>query len=240
MLSKSRLKALQNILPFKNYDQLLQDYILEKALYHISQLWFEKVILIGGTALSKFYGVPRFSKDIDIVFVGVSDKTYRLIFRAIREKLVLEGFSVEDVGGPPAEKECWYIHAYEISAPNLGTSGLLIEIRRQSNPINHHIFEYVPVYPDIFEYKLRVATLEEILKEKIEAIHDLARDQVRDLFDVYYITKKYGFDIRRYVPSMEKFCKISKALLRDWNSLEDIVFVDLPKKDDVLQVLGCL
>ena len=240
MITLSQLKFVGRKKNLKNIEQMLQDYLLEKVMYILGTLWFDRVVLKGGTALCKFYGVPRFSRDIDIEFVAETPEAVFVLFDTIREYLGREGFRVGDVG-KPSRKKNWFFHTLSVFVPSMRLSGgILIEVKYVDRHPPHEDLEYDSMYPDILPCSLKVASIEYILEEKIRAIMDLSRYQIRDLFDICYVARKFGFQISEIIGErISEFCHIARSMLRHWDELADIVLIRLPEPKKVLETLGC-
>ncbi len=240
MITLSQLRLVGKRKNLRNLDQMLQDYILEKIMYILGVIWFDRVVLKGGTALCKFYGVPRFSKDIDIEFESKSPQDTLVLFESIKEHLRKEGFGVSDIGKPGGKKP-WVFHSLSIFVPSMNLyGGALIEVKTVKKLPPHEDLEYDSMYPDILPHSIKVASIEYILEEKVRAIMDLSRYQVRDLFDVYYIVRRFGLRISDILgEKFNEFCKIARSMLRYWNELVDIVLVGLPEPEKVMETIGC-
>ena len=237
MISLDQLVFIGKRKKLKNLYMMERDYIIEKILYIIGKYWLDRAVLKGGTALYKFYGLPRFSKDIDLEFLGPIEN-FEIIISTVFDELVAEGFQVERVGRD-VRTGSWIISSFFVRAPTLSGEpiDMLLEIKFVESLPPHNTFTFISMYPDILDFKLRVGSIEFIFSEKIKAICDITREQVRDVFDVYFISTKYG------IPVPEKpckhFCLIIKKLLRDWDTLRDIVLIELPEKELVKRQLGC-
>ena len=66
MLDPKLITRIGSEMGLKSIEHIYLNYFIDKVLWMISHLWFEGLALKGGTAIYKFYGGRRFSKDIDI------------------------------------------------------------------------------------------------------------------------------------------------------------------------------
>lgn len=78
-------------------DQALREVMQEIALAGLSRGgFFEKAAFYGGTCLRIFYGLPRYSEDLDFSLLKV-DPEFSLepYFKAVREEFIALGIDVE-------------------------------------------------------------------------------------------------------------------------------------------------
>ena len=62
---------------FRDSRQLERDYLLTLLLSEIYRVFSTDLIFKGGTALKYFYGLNRFSEDLDFTYAGVCDSIVR-------------------------------------------------------------------------------------------------------------------------------------------------------------------
>ncbi len=183
----------EGILKTTYYGQPYQkekDYINELFLSKI----YEKdmgVVFKGGTALSKFYGLPRFSDDLDFSLsnkdvdglIGNLDRVVEEISEFCPIKL-LRRISKKD------------ILAYELSArgPLFEASNkyqhVKIEVDKSASVLEDpNIIRRNPKYVDLRPYLAVVMKENEILAEKVVALMFRHNVKARDLFDIYFMIK---------------------------------------------------
>ena len=140
--------------------------ILE-ILPDVAECLNQKLILVGGTALALFYLQHRTSVDLDFVPVDGDDA-------ALKREL----------------KGCLSHHNYNTKATRFTNqfviqfedTSIKIEIFSPERKIGKTI-EY-----DISGFKIKVASLEDLLKMKLDAYRE--RKEARDLFDIFCIMRQ--------------------------------------------------
>ncbi len=159
----------------------------EKVSYLLTQLWDifgEKMILKGGTALNRVYlskiGVSRFSEDIDLDYFG--DEALNDKIENVKKKMEdIRDFEVE---GPrilhrTLRFDCYYVN-------ELGNRDrVMVEIYLSMPPyltcLNSLVKSpFVDTYPTIFS----VYSLEDILARKMVAFYN--RTEGKDIYDIFH------------------------------------------------------
>ena len=238
---------------------LERDYVIGWILKSIYEDDLLKSILIfkGGTALRKaYFGDYRFSIDLDFTAIkDVDENTLKTRFEGIVKK------SAEDSGisFPYMEfeqtRDEYNEEAFEIKIPFIGPRQ-----QRNSPPkIKVQITRYEKLFfkPEeralIHSYsdnkdctaKLKVYSLEEIIGEKLRALHQRVRP--RDLYDLHYLLTTQNINKIRVCECFLKKCEHKKV---DWNidpfeksddfknawnsSLQDLI-INVPDFDDVVK-----
>jgi len=157
---------------------------LLEILPDVAQCAGEKLVLVGGTALSLFYFNHRLSIDLDFVPIEgdetmhkemlkgcLSKKGYRTIIGAFKNQFIIQ---FEDVSTK-----------IEIFKPN-----------QKIKKVEKKIFGGT---------ELLVASLEDILKMKIDAYKE--RKEARDAFDIYFILKSKEESLDELYSLLRKFGK---------------------------------
>ncbi|MCL4379207.1 nucleotidyl transferase AbiEii/AbiGii toxin family protein [Candidatus Marsarchaeota archaeon] len=179
------------------YEQPYQkekDYLQEMMIGSIYEEVDDSLVFKGGTALSKFYGSPRFSDDLDFAFVKKNRKTAGIIkerldlvtsekrfeypIRTMRKTIDESSLSYElSIGGPLLGLLNKYQH-------------LKIEVNlRDRVMLPAETFRRDSKYQDIGPYIAVVMSRKEILAEKVHALLFRHNTKARDLFDLYFLIK---------------------------------------------------
>jgi len=142
----------------------LQDRVLEKVFKVENEFY-----LTGGTALSRFYQAKRYSDDLD--FFTNSSTRFNFAVKNILFELSKE-FIIEN----------------ELDSRDfvrIKVNGLL-----QVDFVNDRVPRYKE--PKVLENGYKIDTIENILSNKITAV--IGRDNPKDIFDIYLISKYYSID----------------------------------------------
>ena len=205
MITKSELTRITKLkhLTIRNTEK---DYLLELLLYILSD---DRRFLVfkGGTALYKFYNLNRFSEDLDFDFVGKRFDTDKVIKKIIRHL---------ELGGMQRTIFEKTEHANEINIRFMirgplydgsknSMSRVTINISKRERPISPLETLLVTTYPEIPSFELSVLDEHEIAAEKIRCI--LTREKPRDIYDLWYLSKK---DIKMDISLVNKKLKIYK------------------------------
>ncbi|HFU76078.1 MAG TPA: hypothetical protein ENK66_07520 [Arcobacter sp.] len=149
-----------------NYKKLyaLQDKVLERVFSVEDEFY-----LTGGTALSRFYQEKRYSDDLD--FFTNNSTRFNFAVKNILAELSKE-FSIETE-----------LDSRDFVRINI--NGLL-----QVDFVNDRVPRYKE--PTVLENGYKIDTIENILSNKITAV--IGRDNPKDIFDIYLISKYYAVD----------------------------------------------
>jgi predicted nucleotidyltransferase component of viral defense system len=212
----SKLTGLKLFQQEKNYFQAI---ILRSIYSKVSR----ELVFKGGTALAFFYGLNRFSEDLDFTLNGDLDlsrlvkeieKDFELLniratFKIIEDNPKSFSFRI-GIEGPLFTKE-------------IERCFIRVEIsKREKISKNLEIKELRPIYPDILPFFVTVMNLEEILAEKVRAL--FWRGKSRDLYDVWFLLEK-GVKVDLELVD-EKLSYYGKS----WNSKEFLKKIDALEK----------
>ncbi len=167
-----------------NKEHIEKDYYQDLLLFHLHQQT-NKLIFKGGTALYKLYQLPRFSEDLDFSLIGETD--LRAILTLAVEKI--PEAKINEI------KELQGSFLCRIRFSGIITSGNTVRIDiSMNNPLleKFDVKNYVPTYPDLNPFALRVMNVKEIVAEKIHAL--FAREKSRDLYDLFFLLRFVEFD----------------------------------------------
>ena len=164
------------------------DYFQDIALLNIAREFGNKLIFKGGTCLYKAYKLNRFSEDLD--FTAAKGFKEAMLYRLpsffnllnIQSKMKVESFTKSiniylEVLGP----------LYEGRKESIAR--IIFNISRRERvllPINR--FSHAPLYQEIRPFDLFIMDENEILAEKVRAIHE--RNKARDVYDLWHLLKR--------------------------------------------------
>ena len=200
---------------FRDQRQLERDYLLTLLLHEISSELTKEIVFKGGTALKFFYGLNRFSEDLDFSYCGNADVLAR---KSLDTKIesALKGlenqYPLEQHEKRYAKKDDAVLganHNIRVGGPLNHKSGELQNIKIDISLRNDLLLEpklmyFSPVYPDITTFSVFVMDVREILAEKVASI--IERPKMRDIYDTYYLLrfKNIAYDKRLVTEKMEK------------------------------------
>lgn len=196
MIDEGTLESLSG--RFRDKRQLEKDYLLTLLLYEISLKLTDELVFKGGTALKFFYGLNRFSEDIDFTYSKIADATGRNRLDA-KIETALKSFGIQY---SVENREKRYAkdgdiirglnYSIRVKGPLNGKSGELQNIKidisfRDDLLLKPKLMYYSPIYPDITTFPAYVMDQKEILAEKVASI--IERSKMRDIYDLYYFMK---------------------------------------------------
>ncbi|MFH2085341.1 MAG: nucleotidyl transferase AbiEii/AbiGii toxin family protein [bacterium] len=187
--------------------KILLDLVSEKRL--ASKLGFK-----GGTALYLFYGLDRFSTDLDFDLIGDGgEKEIELVGKIIKNNLTIVD--------KKTKRFTWYwMGSYE-----KGEHKVKVEINTR---------QYANEYEqrDFRGYSIKVMKPEYMMAHKLCAVIDRKNLQNRDLYDVWWM-------LEQDFPLNKGIVKTRMGIGMDEYWVELIKKVDeLPENYDILQGLG--
>jgi predicted nucleotidyltransferase component of viral defense system len=185
---------------------LERDYCLAWFLVGLSQSPLRDILAFkGGTALKRcYFGDYRFSEDLD--FTLTTEASFETILTRLEEIFtdieqksgILIRYSRADRKSHQ-NSHTFYI-AYEGPLPSMSTKEVKVDITinerlvqpLQSRPVLKGYKEYEDLPEDA---SIQVYSLEEILSEKVAALTDRARNEPRDLYDIWYLIEQEQMDL---------------------------------------------
>ena len=199
MIPQSQLSKLSNRLLKKNGGRRIPEHILERD-YCIA--WFltglartplrDKLVFKGGTALRRCHFADyRFSEDLD--FTLLQPHTFEEI--KLASNITFQFSRVDSV----SHKNSYTFYLlYEGPLPATSTPKE-IKVDITINECVHFDPEELPILKSCDEFTdlpdhatILVYSLDEIAAEKTVALHDRARTEPRDLYDIWYLTEETG------------------------------------------------
>lgn len=187
MITQKELLDLTRITHFKPHQQE-KHYLQTLVLNSIYSTITNELIFKGGTCLLFFYGLNRFSEDLDFTLTRGIDIN----------KLVLNIKKDLETVGIPNKISKIEENNTSISF-KIGAEGPLynkeiercfikIDISKREKVSKFDIMEIKTNYKEILGFSVPVMSKEEILSEKVRAI--MTRNQARDLYDLNFFLKE--------------------------------------------------
>lgn len=206
---------------------LERDYCLAWFLVGLSQSRLGRLLIFkGGTALKRcYFGDYRFSEDLDFTLARPAE------FAEIREGLeeVFEHIGQASGIRFAFEREDRESHAnsytfylsYQGPLPNPNTVKVDITISEVlCFPVEQRpVLRAYPEFDDLPDDRLvAVYCLNEIATEKVVALSDQARNEPRDLYDLWFLTVEAGVDLSQLVTAIAEKLRFRN---KDIAGLED-------------------
>lgn len=238
---------------------LERDYCLAWFLVGLSGSHLrDRLVFKGGTALKRcYFGDYRFSEDLD--FTLAKETPMKTILAEI-EKIsayvrqasgVVISYSRQD--RKTHENSYTFYLTYEGPLPGTATKEVKVDITINEAivlPVQERkVLKGYDEYDDLPEdEEINVYSLEEILIEKVVALTDRARNEPRDLYDVWYLTAQEDMDISALLPEIksklefrsrdmagisDEFMNKEARLKKLWQSRLAYQMVILPHFDEV-------
>jgi predicted nucleotidyltransferase component of viral defense system len=190
MLGKEELRTYEKIVGF-NLWQVEKDYLQHLVLLFLYSRIKNELVLKGGTALQKAFGLNRFSIDLD--FSSTKNNSEKF-FGKVVEDITNFGFPSQISKIEKAKIAKAKTIILKIQGPLYGRdertiTTLRVEISLRKDLILEPIVkEVVPPYADLRPYFINLMDLKEILAEKVRAL--MWRGKARDLYDLWFLLKK--------------------------------------------------
>jgi predicted nucleotidyltransferase component of viral defense system len=240
---------------------LERDYCLAWFLVGLSRSPLrEYLVFKGGTALKRcYFGDYRFSEDLD--FTLASERPLESILVGLEEVYA----QVRSASGIPIHyaredrkkhrnNHTFYL-AYEGPLPAASPKEVKVDItitERFVLPLEDRtVLRGYDEYSDLTDdSKIRVYALDEIGVEKVVALTDRARNEPRDLYDVWYLTSKGHVDLATLMSEIdgklefrgrsretigEEFKKKEARYKELWSPRLGSQLVELPPFEDVFR-----
>src|ERR1700733_11334092 len=214
----------------------------------------------GGTALKRcYFGDYRFSEDLDFTLVKpmpleeILDHL-RSVYSVVEESSGVV-FAFDRVDRHPHSNSYTFYLKYVGPLPGGGDVKVDVTLREHlAYPVTRrNVLRAYPEFDDLPEGRLLpVYSLEEIAAEKVIALGDRARNEPRDLYDLWYLTANHGVDLKSLTDAVHgkltfrglPFKGIAEAITRKearlkalWSNRLANQMVKLPPFDEVFRVL---
>ena len=200
-------------------DVLERDYCLAWFLTALAQSDLREILAFkGGTALKRcYFGDYRFSEDLYFTLiqpVSFEDLRSRLapVYEAVRDGSGIR-FTFDREDRQKHSNSYTFYLKYEGPLPAPNDVKVDITIREtivfplEDRPVLRGYDEF----SDVPETRLaHVYSLNEIATEKLAALADRARNEPRDLYDLWYLTTQAGVELvnLRYSPKFRQVAKV--------------------------------
>jgi predicted nucleotidyltransferase component of viral defense system len=163
-------------------------YMQTATLSGVYSIFSDELVFKGGTALFFFYGLDRFSEDLDFTKTKQYDsKKFKTMISDFLHiiNIVNELKTIKSIRGK----------TFKVKAQGplyrgpLSECFITLEISdRNDIVLKPNIKEVIPIYDDLRPFTVPVMKKEEILAEKIRAL--MIRGKARDLYDIVFLIKK--------------------------------------------------
>lgn len=244
MIEIDEIKRLAKKQKLTSYQQEKQ-YIQAITLSGIYAELADELVFKGGTALFFFYGLNRFSEDLD--FTQREHINTQKLRTAISNMFDLLGIHHEIKKEPSFAGDTLKIKAKgPLYKGLLSECNVRVEISHRNDIVlRPDIKEFIPLYNDLRPFSIPVMKKEEILAEKIRAL--MTRTRARDLYDLAFllkkevqwdenlVNKKLVYYKKHY--EYEAFEKNILAIKEIWNAELHGLVTPLPSFDDVLKII---
>lgn len=244
MISIDDINRLAKANKLKPYQQE-KNYIQTATLSGIYTALVDELIFKGGTALFFFYGLDRFSEDLD--FTRIKQYNYNQLKTTISDIFTILHVNHEiKPGKSPAGKTLKVKAEGPLYKGPLSESIVDIDISERNDILlKPDIKEVIPIYDDLRPFTVPVMKKEEILAEKVRAL--MTRKRARDLYDIAFLLKKQvdlKYDLINKKLSYynktfnQEECMLQASSIKDiWQSELHGLFVKLPSFDDSLNLV---
>lgn len=172
----------------KNYNlgQAEKDYYQEIILFILYKKYGKNLVFKGGTALTKCFGLDRFSEDLDF-FATKKEKFAQTINEGLKE-FYIEYETIEKEHENSIDLT-YYIKGPLYNGQKNSMCKILLDISLRDNTIFEPETKKIGLMiEEIPLFEVVVLSEKEILLEKIRAT--ITREKARDLYDLYYLTQK--------------------------------------------------
>lgn len=171
----------------KNKEHIEKTYFQDIFLFNLFKAT-NKFVFKGGTALYKFYGLSRFSEDLDFSLASELsiDEIEEIMRICIKNIDIFEIKSIKKIKGSIL---------FKIKCKGILTekNTLRIDVSLKNKILlGFDVKNYVSDYIDISPFSLRVLKPEEMISEKFHAL--IKRDKARDLYDLFFLLRSFKFN----------------------------------------------
>lgn len=187
MITKTELLDLARFSHFKPHQQE-KHYIQTIVLNSLYSTITDELVFKGGTCLLFFYGLNRFSEDLD--FTMTKEFNIKKLISNLKKDLENLGISsrISKLGEDKSAMSFRIGAEGPLFTKEIERCFVKIEISKREKVYLPKISELKTNYNSILGFNLNIMSEKEILAEKVRAL--LTRNRVRDLFDLYFLLKK--------------------------------------------------
>ena len=235
---------------FMDERQLEKDYLQSLLLYEIYTDFSSELVFKGGTALKFFYGLNRFSEDLDFTYTaektrGETIERFDRMFRRFDSSYKVQNLANLERRGTKTSLD----YELKIKGPlyekNRAFQNIEVNISLREAPLEKPVLLYLNTrYQDIPVTGIYLLALNEMLAEKVRAVLVRKSTVARDIYDIYYLMRFKGVE-----PDLELINKklavynisFSAALLiskiegltkMEWKSELSNILKDVPDYDE--------
>lgn len=238
---------------------LERDYCLAWFLVGLSQAELgTRLAFKGGTALKRcYFGTYRFSEDLDFTLrygmtLGAVEEELQPVFAAVRRSSGIRFQYLRNDKHGHENSNTFYV-GYEGPLPTSSPKEVKVDVTLreaivrplQRRPVVRGYDEYEDLPGDAL---LEVYSLDEIAIEKLVALGDRARNEPRDLYDLWYLTTNKYADLFLLRPDVqtkvefrgraiesigEEFVRKEARLRSQWDRRLGNQVAELPEFDGV-------
>lgn len=158
----------------------------------------------GGTAALLFYGLNRFSVDLDFDLLDLEKEDY--VFERISKIISV-------YGGIKSQKKKYYTLFFEISYSD-GDRNIKIEINRRNFGSRYELINY-------FGISMKVMIKEDMFANKIAALYERAERTNRDIFDVWFFLQN-GWPVNKQLVEKRTGLTFKETISKCIKKLEKI------------------
>lgn len=164
-----------------NLGQAEKDYYQNIVLFCVYKIYANEIVFKGGTALSKCYGLDRFSEDLD--FIANSPFSTTKLKEQLNKFMKYE--IIEKTIAGNNLKITLNINGPLYNGIKHSTCKLILDISYRENVLKTPNIKKIISEYEIPSFDVYVMTTEEIFSEKIRAI--MTREKARDVYDLYFL-----------------------------------------------------
>jgi len=242
---------------------LERDYCLSWFLVGLSQSSLREILLFkGGTAIKKCHIANyRFSEDLDFTFVKefpfeMIREGLEKVFRKIEQRSGIK-FNFSRIDRHTHQNSHTFFLGYEGPLPAIAPKEVKMDItiheRVVFSPQEKPVLAEYAQYEDIPKNStVRVYSLDEIAAEKVVALSDRARNEPRDLYDLWHLTSNQYVDIAELFDAVgekltfrgrssdtvgEEFSRKEARFKKLWSERLSAQIAILPEFDQVYRIV---
>jgi predicted nucleotidyltransferase component of viral defense system len=181
MISREELRDYAKVRGL-NRGQAEKDYFQNIILFILFQDYGKTLVFKGGTALSKCYGSPRFSEDLD--FTCEDEFNQEVLERGLKRFGI--DYSMSKKEYPVGTKITLRIRGPLYMGNPQSQCNLILDISfRENTIISPEIKTVGRLLEEIPQFNVYVMNEKEIFAEKVRAI--MTRDKARDVYDLWFL-----------------------------------------------------
>jgi hypothetical protein len=195
------------------FQQVLQQYAIERFLYRISKSQHAEGVILKGALLLKTIGIPRArpTMDIDMLRRGKADRA--TLTALVKDCAALEvdpdglSFVADSIVAEEITKDSEYAGTRVLMGARLGNVRLRIQIDFGVGDVmvpGPRMIEY-PTFLDRDSIQLLAYPVQSAIAEKLQAMVALgdANSRMKDFYDIWVCSKHLEFDANRLLDAIK-------------------------------------